>query len=1426
MIFKFRRMTDALYKKEAHDMEETNNAYSTFEMADAKYSKSVPTSHINTRFYFGLSHYVVNEVFAGSDLRNINRMRGLTQEQARELCHFKLFYNETTRELIPLEDAITHPQVVKAGGDAVEAIMMNTSLHDFALRLCRTMQEAFDNNRRNMYIRGLILSDKKTPDCGRVFLPGIYCEPVFKKKGVPDITEELIQEQIEEARYRIFEGGNTLCSKMYAIFSRGKDGVEDFFKCCVSKYVMLVPRSMRTTRESNGMKQHDPLDAMYSKVYLSNYTLHNISFDQDNFHNFVQAYRNLQTHFTNLVSKRADSGDKAKSLMGKLSAKSGQIRGTNLGKRIDYSGRSVIVVNPTLSLREIRIPKRVLPSLLAHDICKAMSDPANASDCTASEWIAMSSEERRNKGIKFIEDHPSLLDTPIPIGRQPTLHKGSITSYYAKPTDNNAMELNPLACPPFNADFDGDTMWYACPLSDAAKEESKRLLLGVMNPFWAKDGKPTMIPRQEIVYGLNVCTQQYKLNEATTQYMNDTDAYNAVIRNKMFVYDSTRDAETKELTTIGRLAFKHCIKGIQHMVRLKGVVRRVCACPICLEQQEIDDDTADYNTAHCSKHTNVKLIPVHKYAVGKCLLCGKETSMGEVYEKRGCATPSYVAKHANFENVFDTLIAPYKSKAERLEALYKFCEALEELKLHKEAYSKTLMTIQTLASSEVIYNESLKPLCRQAEEAIEQRRFKNSAEYTQVENSKYIIAFLKACMPLSYSDFVRFTKDLKPEATATGSARLYVNDAGEFEQNPSITYLECANEFYKTFDRNEFIRIAGAISAEVDASFSDINDDVSNLNTSPVSCKHCGTIVSKNIGIYINQLLVHSTAVTPGSMDLYVDSVDKMVKLGFTVAKYYAPALNVLKSVDFSAYMNEFYSKVKKLNDMYDLGFMEEETYANAYSDELTALGKKAEKGIGDLLGPDNGFLKMVQSGARGSDSNLVQIFGFKGRVIKNSTESFNAVIDSCYAKQLSPLQHFLSAYGARRGIMDRSLETANTGYASRQLWHAMQGMVITNKDCGTKNGVVIKRSMLNVVANLYGEADRESKEDDLLVSFLTGRCLAGTSKIITKAEAKRLVANQDEFVVRSPITCDNPCCQYCYGRDMSTHDLVVVGTPIGIMGAESIGETTAQLTMRTFQGGGVAKKGGISSAFEHLQSYISLKNITHLPTYEPTAWKSGHIYARDKEDDITKLVVTIVGEDEVLTDNWKGRDVVYVDKDSLLKDYVDKGDGLFTVAGDQYIPEVVKTAGITQAGLYFAMKIYNIFSSQGGINLKHFETLAASMIRGLVTYSENSELNIGCSYSKKELLSRGWNPSSKDKVKWGFYKVIDIPTISPEAVANIDFESVGEGLFNIMAYGRPETFADPIENIVFGQEPNVGSKVNSNYIADRSSFVISEDIV
>ena len=197
-----------------------------------------------------------------------------------------------------------------------------------------------------------------------------------------------------------------------------------------------------------------------------------------------------------------------------------------------------------------------------------------------------------------------------------------------------------------------------------------------------------------------------------------------------------------------------------------------------------------------------------------------------------------------------------------------------------------------------------------------------------------------------------------------------------------------------------------------------------------------------------------------------------------------------------------------------------------------------------------------------------------------------------------------------------------------------------------------------------------------------------------------------------------------------------------------------------------------------------------------------------------------------MLTDNWKGRDVVYVDKDILLKDYVDKGDGLFTVAGDQYIPEVVKTAGITQAGLYFAMKIYNIFSSQGGINLKHFETLAASMIRGLVTYSENSELNIGCSYSKKELLSRGWNPSSKDKVKWGFYKVIDIPTISPEAVANIDFESVGEGLFNIMAYGRPETFADPIENIVFGQEPNVGSKVNSNYIADRSSFVVSEDIV
>ena len=376
--------------------------------------------------------------------------------------------------------------------------------------------------------------------------------------------------------------------------------------------------------------------------------------------------------------------------------------------------------------------------------------------------------------------------------------------------------------------------------------------------------------------------------------------------------------------------------------------------------------------------------------------------------------------------------------------------------------------------------------------------------------------------------------------------------------------------------------------------------------------------------------------------------------------------------------------------------------------------------------------------------------------------------------------------------------------------------MVVQNcDDCGTHDGITIRRSMLNLYDLPKNEVDRHKTEDELFIKFITGR-YDTDGNLIDKKRAQELVKYTDEVTIRSPITCKNPCCVKCYGRDMSTQDIVVKGSPIGIIAAEGIGETTSQLTMRTFQSGGVAKKGGIGSAFDSMTNYVELKGKSYLDNYEPTAWATGTI-CRSRYSS-TEDIITIQDAEEDIH--------VTIDHDIPTKTTVIKGEGIFLEAGDQYIPEIVQFGSVQHACTYLALKLFKIFRAECEINLKHFEVLAASMTRALVLDKKNTKLVTGCIYSYKELLEAGWTPSSNAELCWRIYKIGDIPNKSPHAVTNIDFEDLGEGLFNALCYGRVENFTDPIANLVFGKRPKVGKEINPNYIKERVNFHVSEDIL
>ena len=733
MRLRFRRMSEEDYDKEATRLMEAANAYSAFELADnASRSNHFDTSYLNARYYFGLSHYVINEIFAGSRLSNIYKLLGLTQEKAKGITEFTQCYT-SDGELESVDASIMSNKGAYVGGDAVYHMIMDLDQNAIDNAVINIFEGAYKNNKLPGYTKISFTTQK--PANGVELVPGIWVDigSCAKYEG--------LQADIAEC---IFVGGKSLASRAYALWSRGLSAYKEMLLCSVSKQVLLMPRSMRTIRMKGTTKQYDPLDAMYKNCYNANLLLSRIYAAAENYSNYIGSYKRLQNAYTTLTSKRASEDNKRKSLMARLSTKTGQIRGTNLGKRLDYSGRSVIVVNPFMSLRNIGLPKRVIPKLYAYDIFDSMSKDLNA-DISPEDWAQQRGETMRNTGNAYIAKHPEIISkAPLPIGRQPTLHKGSITAYYPIPTDNIAIELSPLVCPPFNADFDGDQMWYMNNLSDEAKREATELLLGVKNPFWAKDGAPTMVPRQEIIYGLNTCTKPSPLSYESAINVTPEEAYKLITTNSKPVTATgcyTNASGSREYATLGLLAYDHCIKDISDLMKFRGKGdirhRYMCICPICLSTGS-KDGTLDKNSLTCPTHTGVKMRVLREFDVVHCRMCGKDSSAIDIGMEKNSSTEKAIREKIT---EFATNVRATNPLYSEVNNLYSAMSAIQTYrKLNEMHFSFTISYINNFMSL--------------SEDEI-RAQFAKGAMEASIEANKHVYSTTEEAMstlgPVSYS---------------------------------------------------------------------------------------------------------------------------------------------------------------------------------------------------------------------------------------------------------------------------------------------------------------------------------------------------------------------------------------------------------------------------------------------------------------------------------------------------------------------------------------------------------------------------------------------------------------------------------------------------------------------------------------------------
>ena len=296
-------------------------------------------------------------------------------------------------------------------------------------------------------------------------------------------------------------------------------------------------------------------------------------------------------------------------------------------------------------------------------------------------------------------------------------------------------------------------------------------------------------------------------------------------------------------------------------------------------------------------------------------------------------------------------------------------------------------------------------------------------------------------------------------------------------------------------------------------------------------------------------------------------------------------------------------ARVKEFEQQYQDGLITKGEKYNKVVDIWSHCTDEVTKEMMDVIAKpkENGYMNsvymMAHSGARGSTQQIRQLAGMRGLMAKPSGEIIETPIISNFKEGLTVLEYFNSTHGARKGLADTALKTANSGYLTRRLVDVAQDAIITEEDCGTDTGFTVSPVIeggdviVSLSERILGRTAAKEVTDPL-----TGAVLAKAGEIIDEPGAEKIeTAGIDAVVVRSVLTCqskDNGICSKCYGRDLARGTPANIGEAIGVMAAQSIGEPGTQLTMRTFHIGGAAQRGAAQSSAEAaFDSTVEIRN-------------------------------------------------------------------------------------------------------------------------------------------------------------------------------------------------------------------------------------------
>ena len=657
-----------------------------------------------------------------------------------------------------------------------------------------------------------------------------------------------------------------------------------------------------------------------------------------------------------------------KSLADMIKGKQGRFRQNLLGKRVDYSGRSVIVVGPTLKLHQCGIPKKMALELFKPFVFSKLIYRGEASTIkSAKRLVEQEGPEIWDILDGVIRQHPVLLN------RAPTLHRLGIQAFEPVLIEGKAIQLHPLVCKAFNADFDGDQMAVHVPLSIEAQLESRALMMSSNNILSPANGDPIIVPSQDVVLGLYYMTRE-KINDKG--------------ENKIF-------ADVKEVER----AFSNGFVGLHARIKLR--------------------------IQNANKALKSEMI---------------ETTVGRAIFSR-------------------------------------------------------------IMPNEIHFSEINKAM--------------DSKAISKLINKTYREVGLKAAVifadKLMYLGFEYATKS--------------------------------------------------------------------------------------GVSIALDDMVV------PDQKEDILSDAEAQVK-------------NIQ-----SQFTSGLLTQGERYNKVVDIWSRTNDQVAKAMMDKLGSEEVKDSEGKKQEQASFNSIFMMADSGARGSAAQIRQLAGMRGLMAKPDGSIIETPITANFREGLNILQYFISTHGARKGLADTALKTANSGYLTRRLVDVAQDLVISEEDCGTKNGLTLSavveggEIVQNLSERVLGRVlsqpikDRENKK----VILKKGTLIDEDNVILIEEHGV------DAISIRTPVTCEtnHGLCMNCYGRDLARGHMVNIGEAVGIIAAQSIGEPGTQLTMRTFHIGGAASSSAAQNSIEinndGVAALYNLKTIKNVDKNLVAVSRSGEIIISDQ---------------------------------------------------------------------------------------------------------------------------------------------------------------------------------------------------------------------